>query len=372
VTLPPNDEMPVSPPNEANETNEAEGTNEAEQAPTPNEGDETGDASGQIEEEIEAPASPRRILKTLLFLVVVTCTLIAAAVFFFNPYSRLEKLAESVLSRHAPAGVSVGDISVRFPLSIVLKDVVVPVRTNVGRREINIEKVKGGVSVFSLLFGKLKADMNADLFGGKLWLDAGAGMSPGRDAAGSSLEFDARARGVDVGLMGELLSPGLVFSGRGDADIEGRMHGRDIASLTGQARARGDNIDLPQIVLDKITLPENHDVKFNTRLSARDKKIFIESLSLDGSAYDVSGDGVIRISEQFDRSPIDASFSVVFRKPPKISDMRLSGLNVALLLESLVKSEAEIFFTVSGEIKRPRVDVDTSSSLKSILESSSK
>jgi type II secretion system protein N len=333
-----------------------------------NEPEEAGDASGQIEEEIEAPARPRRILRTLLFLVVLVCALIGAAVLFLNPYSRLEKLAESVLSRHAPAGASVGDISVRFPLSIVLTDVVVPVRTSVGRREINIGKLKGGVSIFSLLFGKLKADMNADLFGGKLWLDAGAGISPGE----SSLEFDARARGFDVGLMGELLSPGLVFSGRGDADIEGRMHGRNMASLTGQALVRGDNIELPQIVLDKITLPENHDVKISARLSARDKKIFIESLSLNGSAYDVSGDGVIRISEQFDRSPIDASFSVIFRKPPKISDMRLSGLNVALMLEALVKSEAEIFFTVSGEIRRPRVDVDTSSSLKSIFESSSK
>ncbi len=317
-----------------------------------------------IQEE-EPRGRPGGVTKYFLLLAVVIILLLGAAFFLMRPYARLERLARDAISRHAPAGTSIGDLNVVFPLDIILTNLVVPVRVRDRQREIRIEKLTGGVSVLPLLLGELDVGVKADSFGGSLWLDISIPASLGEK--GSRLGFDVRARGVDIASMGEFLRPNLDIRGRCDLDFEGKLNERDLTTLNGQGLAKGRNIHLPTIDVDRMILPENRGVEFSTRLSASDGKLIFDNLKMDGSAYEMSGQGSIRIKEPVGRSPIDSSFSVVFYDPPTITDRRLANMGAESLMNALVESGAEVFFDLSGPISDPDAEVDLSSSLGSIL-----
>lgn len=320
-------------------------------------------------EEVASP--PRSAAKYLAACLAGGLILLAAALLVLRPYARLERFAMAALSRHAPPGASVNDISVGFPLDIVLTNLSVPVQMQDRERDILIKELTGSVSMLSLVRGELKVEINADFFGGSLWLDISTG-SPSRlgSSESSHLAFDARARGVDIAKTSEFLGAGLQLLGDCDADVEGELNGRNLATLKGWAFARGRDIHMPPLDFDKVTLPENYDVEFAAKLSAREGKILIDQLLIDGTAYRMSGKGVIRISDPLEQSPIDCSFSVVFREPPTFIDRRFAGMGAEYLMDAIVESGAEVFFNLSGSVRKPEVDLDASSSIASILQES--
>jgi hypothetical protein len=119
-----------------------------------------------------------------------------------------------------------------------------------------------------------------------------------------------------------------------------------------------------------VVLPENSRAEFTIGLAARGGKIYVEKFQLKGAAYDVSGNGTIKISDPFENSDIDGSFSAVFRQPPTITDRRLGGLNTKSLMDALVDSQTEVFFKVSGTVDDPETTVDPSALLGSLLKKS--
>jgi len=305
---------------------------------------------------------PRGVKKILALGLVGAIVFLGAAVFLLRPYARIERLAEGAFSRHAPPGSTIGAISVGFPMDIVLTGLSVPVRVQNREREIRIEKLRGGVSLLPLLLGELKVGMRSDFFGGTMWLDLTVDSPAALVEAGSSgIAFDARARGVDIARMGGFLASGQGLSGRCDADLKGRLDERDLRTLSGGAVAMGRGIRIPVLYIAKAIIPENHDVDFSARLSAKEGKIFIDSLRLDGAAYDLSGEGAIVISEPFESSPIDGSFSVVFKTPPTIDDPRLGGPGIRLMLNALVESGTAVPFKLFGDVRKPQARIDVAS-----------
>jgi len=299
--------------------------------------------------------------------------LIVIAILLLRPYSRLERIAAEAFIRHAPRGATVGGVSVTFPFNIVLTNLTVPIQAQGRNQIIEVKELSGKISLLSLFSGELKIGMNSDFFGGTLWLDidtatpSGSGFSTAYRVA-----FDARARGVDLALLSEFLKLDFDVSGFCDADIEGEVGGNDIRSLSGRALAIGRKIRVSSIDLGALATPANTDVDFKARLAAQEGTISIDALQLNGSAYDLKGKGTVHLSEPLDQSAIECSFSTVFKQLPTINDQALADAGAEYLLDALVDSEAEIFFTLTGVAGRPELKLDPSSSIGALLRKNSR
>jgi type II secretion system protein N len=284
---------------------------------------------------------------------------------FIRPYARLERIAKTAISHHAPPGTTVGDIRVGFPLNIALSDLAIPVKVDGRQREIRISHLAGRISVLPLLLGRMKVDLSADIFGGRLWLDLS-----GKSASKGSLTVDARTRRMDIDRLCDFWGTRLRLSGTCDADVETELVSSDITTLKGNAVAMGRDVSIPRIDLGRVILPENSRAECTVKLSAKGGKIYIETFDVSGTAYDVSGKGTIQLSDPFEYSPLDGAFSTVFREPPKITDKRLAGVNTSQLMGALTESKAKVFFKVSGTVGHPKTKLDPSASIGSILKSS--
>jgi type II secretion system protein N len=312
---------------------------------------------------VETP--PRSRARNLVLLLAGMVILLALAIFFLRPYARLERIARVAISHHAPPGTAVGDVRVGFPLNITLSNLTIPVRVDGRRRELQMEELAGRISVLPLLLGKMKVDMSADIFDGKLWLDLS-----GESASKGALAIDARTRRVDIGKLREFLGSRLKVSGNFDADVETELNAKELTTLKGNATAMSRDVSIPRIDLGKVVLPENSRAECTIGLSAEGGKIHINKFLVKGTAYDISGKGTINISDPFEYSPLDGSFSTVFRQPPTITDKRLAGLNTKYLMGALVESESEVFFKISGTVGNPEASLDPSASIGSILKGS--
>jgi type II secretion system protein N len=309
----------------------------------------------------------RSALKFLALCLVCGAILAAGALFLLRPYERLEKMIRTVASNNAPPGAAVGDVSVGFPLRVVITDLVAPVPVQGRDREIRIDKLTGSVSALSLLMGKLRFNISSDLLGGTLWMDVSA-ESPAR----GRLVFDVRARGVDIGRLSEILGDQSGIRGSGDVDLEGELVGGDPTTLEGRMLAMGRNVSVPRLDLGRVILPANNSAKFTATITAERGTISFDKLEVEGAAYDLYGAGTIRIADPFERSPMDCKFSMVFRQPPILADKRLAGRGSEYLMDAVVESGAEVFFKVSGTVEDPEASLDISSSLGSILKQSSR
>jgi type II secretion system protein N len=306
--------------------------------------------------------------KTLGLFVGGCIVLIVIAILLLRPYSRLERIAADAFNRHAPRGATVGGVSVTFPFNIVLTDLAVPIRAKGRNQIIEVKELSGKISILSLFSGELKVGMNGDFFGGTLWLDIDTATPSGSGfTTASQVAFDARARGVDMSRLSEFLELDFDGSGFCDADIEGEVEANDIRSLSGRALAIGRKIRVSSIDLGALALPANTDVDLKTRLAAQEGKILIDALQSRGSAYDLKGKGTVHLSEPLEQSAIECSFSTVFKQPPTINDQSLADAGAEYVLEALVDSEAEVFFTLTGVAGRPELKLDPSSSIGALL-----
>jgi type II secretion system protein N len=323
-------------------------------------------------ENIEAPVEKTRTGKKVLglsFLVVIA--LACAAVFFMHPYRRAEAIAGDMLVRYAPPGTTVNGISVGFPLHIVLTNLSVPVQLQHRRRQLVVEKVSGNVSILSLLQGVVDVGMNADFFGGMLWLDLKTDAeTTAAERVSSAVFFDARAREISLEQLCTFLESPIFVSGSFDADAEGELDERHLRTLNGKALVIGEDVLLPPLTIRGLILPENPNTEVTAKLSAGDGKVLVEKLRMNGSAYALSGNATVWISDPPESSPIHGSFSMVFNEAPIVMDKRLVESGARDLMDLVVSSGAEVFFKLDGTVEHPDVRLDPESSLNSMLQKS--
>ena len=287
-----------------------------------------------------------------------------------HPYARMERAAREVFDRHAPPGATVNAINIAFPFNIVLTNLAVPVQVRDRQRRLLVKKLSGRVSILSFLQGEVKAGMTGDFFGGMLWLDVRAEAVQDGVNEPSFISFDARARGLDIAEICRFLGEDVVISGSCDADAEAELDERDPSTLKGKALVLGEKVEIPAIDAGALILPKNFEAKFTGKFSAKDGSIFVNKFRLEGLAYDLSGKGKIIISDPLDQSPLDCTFSIIFKEPPTITDEKLVDGGAEYVVGALVAAGTEIFFKLKGTARRPDVQFDPASSLGSLLQES--
>jgi type II secretion system protein N len=295
--------------------------------------------------------------------------LACVALLTFHPYARVERLAGNALKRYAPAGTTIDTLDVSFPSDIVLTNVSIPVRVNDRQRHLPVGRLSGRLSILPLLRGKIEAEMTGDFFGGLLWLNVRFDALPhGSSNDPRFAALQARARRLDIAKLCDFFQTPVVASGRCDADVEAELDERSPTDLKGWTLVKGEQLEIPRIALEKLVLPPNREAGFSARLSAKDRKVFIEKFQLVGTAYDLSGKGVIRLSEPFEDSPIDCSFSAMLKEHVSITDERLARNGAEHVVGTLVATGGKVFLRVTGTLEKPEAQLDAASSLGSILE----
>lgn len=300
----------------------------------------------------------KRTLASIAAVILVACV----ALLTVHPYARLGRLAQQMVREHAPAGMTISDITVSFPSNIVLTNLVLPVQVNDQLRQVRVEKASGQVSILSLLRGMVNAEMNSDFFGGLLWVKFRTEPSP----EGSPVAFEARARKMDISQLCDFFQAPVKASGRCDLDVEAEVDEHDVRKLNGKALALGNQIEVPPLELDKLSLPTNREGKLNAKLSAGNGKILIQNFKFDGTAYNLSGQGEIILSEPFEQSRLKCSASGIFKEHFSINDDRLQGAQQ--IADTLVATQSELFFKIGGTIEKPDVQLDAGSSVGSLMQ----
>lgn len=310
----------------------------------------------------------KTLAKVLSLGFAIAILLVCIGIFLLHPYRRAEEIAGDMLERYAPAGTTVNGISVGFPLTVVLTNLTVPIQVQDQRQQLVVKRASGRVSVLSLLQGTVDVGMNADFFGGTLWLDLQAEGAATNDPDTLPLVvFDARAREIDMFQLCAFFGAPVLISGVCNADAEGEVDENNLATLKGRALIIGEEVEIPPFPVRGFIIPENSYAMVNAKLSASEGKIRVEKLRVDGSAYKLSGKGSILVSDPLERSPVYGSFSTVFREAPIVMDDKLDEAGAEEIVDMLVESNAEIFFRVAGTIGHPDVRVDPKSSIDSFL-----
>jgi len=307
--------------------------------------------------------------KLIVLFCAIAFTLAVIAFLWARSYARLERFAGDLLSSYAPKGTTVGDIDLRFPTTIVLTNLVVPVQVDDRQRQLSIEKLSGKVSPLSLLVGKVRAEMRSDIFGGLLWLDVNADMRlKTLSAEPTSIDLETRARDLDLAQLCEFVQASTIISGKCSADVEAKLDESELTNLKGKALVLGEQIEIPRLDLRDVVLPHNSGVTLSSRLSARDGKVFLDKFQLEGTAYDLSGNGIVTLTDPVDLSKLDCSFTAIFKERPTIKNKDLARGGVDFIIDALISSRSEVSFRVGGTLRDPRPYVDSASSLTSILE----
>jgi type II secretion system protein N len=301
--------------------------------------------------------------------LAILVVLLLIALWIVKPYARLEQFASDALKRHAPAGTVAGGVDIGFPFNVAITNLTVPIQVHDESRDLLVKEVTGKVSVLSFLQGKVQAGMNADFFGGLLWLDLDVdGPVSGATGIPTRVEFDARARSLNISELCTFFEAPVTILGLCDADVEGKVHENDARTLTGKATVVGREMEIPPLAIDKLILPESTQASFVAELSAGRNQVFIDSFSLDGTAYKLAGSGTVQIANPPDRSSLDCTFSAVFKEPPIVTDEELERKGAEYVLDTLVSTHSEVFFKLTGTLQKPQVELDSRSSIGALIE----
>ncbi len=316
----------------------------------------------------ELSNSMKTLAKVLGIGFVIAILLVCVGIFLLHPYRLAEELAADIFERYAPAGTTVNGISVSFPFNIVLTNLTVPIQVQDQQQQLVVKRASGKVSILSLLQGTVDVGMNADFFGGTLWLDLQAEGAATNDPDTLPLiVFDARAREIDMVQLCTFFGSPVLISGVCNADAEGEVDENNLATLKGRALVIGQHMAIPPFPVKGFIIPENSGAGVSAKLSARDGKIHVERFRMNGSAYELAGKGEIVISDPPEQSPVYGSFSMVFHEAPVVVDENLDEAGAEEILGVLVEAGAEIYFRVTGTAGHPDVRVDAKSSLDSFL-----
>jgi len=203
-----------------------------------------------------------------------------------------------------------------------------------------------------------------DFFGGSLWLEIIDALPPDADAESAPITFEARARNLDVAQISTASGSPFKGSGIADADVEAEVDVvdiNDLTSLTGKALIAAKQIELSPVDLGLLRLPPNRKAGFNADLAAEDGSLLINGFRFEGTAYDLSGDGIIQIANPTEHSAIELSLLVLLKEAPTITDQALAQTGAAVIIDALVAGQTELPIKILGTLEKPEVQLDTSS-----------
>lgn len=308
------------------------------------------------------------MLKKLGVVAAIFVALLCLLLLIVRPYRRLEHMTQRIIQSYAPDGTRVGGVTVRFPASITITKLEVPLRVNGQERRFRVEKLRGNLSLLPLLKGVADAELNSDFFGGVLWVKAQTGAdSAGSAGSSSRILFDARARGMDLSQLCKFLEAPVSATGRIDLDMDGNMDKRNPLSISGEALAIGKQVEVPSVVLESLVLPANRAGEVLSRISAENGNLTIREFKLTGTAYNITGTGTVALKEPAEQSPLDCSLGILFKERFSITDRRLSRDSAESIVNALVSSKSKVFFKISGTVGDPKGDLDTTQSLGPLL-----
>ncbi|GAB4332257.1 MAG: hypothetical protein Kow0099_04060 [Candidatus Abyssubacteria bacterium] len=205
--------------------------------------------------------------------------------------------------------------------------------------------------------------VKADFFGGTLWVKDRSDSRAGRESDSASfVALEAEARRMDLAQVCACLGLPIEVIGTGSADVEMALDGWSASTLAGNAEVTATEVAIPPLGLDTLLLPANQGV-LAVNLSAKRGIMVIENLLLAGTTYSISGNGIVRLSDDLEESVAEVSLSVKFDKAPVVTDTRLAGKGAQYLLDSLVASKKDIPVKISGPVVAPEIEVVYDSAL---------
>lgn len=194
------------------------------------------------------------------------------------------------------------------------------------------------------------------LLGGKLRLKVKTKERPdGAPDDMSLVAIEAKGTGLDVARLSNLLSLPIKASGRYNLNVTAELDKHDLTTLSGQASVDGTNAGIPPIDAGMIVLPRNVATQFNANLSAKDGEISIKGFALRGKAYDLSGNGIIRLSNPLASSTVNCSFYIILKEPPTLKDPELIRLGGKGFLNALVKARTKLAFELVGTLRSAEI-----------------
>jgi hypothetical protein len=230
------------------------------------------------------------------------------------------------------------------------------------RPQTDQEKLKALLSLV-----REKQVVDADFFGGRLHIEDRGGQWPGGDDKDSSIiAFEAQAEQIDVAQLCEFLKLDFAAAGICEAEMDGGVDTRDPKTLTGEAHVTCREMTIPPIDLSPILSPSNENAALSLSLLAENGIITIEGFQVVGNAYNVVGNGTVRIADEPKQSPINGKFKIILKEAPTLADAGKAGKSMQYVLDALAGSGTEIDVTLSGPISDPKADMVADSAIGSI------
>ncbi len=177
-------------------------------------------------------------------------------------------------------------------------------------KPLNLDSVTGSVSLLSYVFGTLDVTFGADIGGGSV--------------SGSFVQTDAESRlqlsadDVDIAEIGFLSQGiGLPLSGRLGAEVELELPERKVQKAEGKVELRVAELSIGDgkaKVRNTIALPKLNAGDLSLKADVAAGRMDITEFSANGSDFELSADGKIRLRDPVERSIADLTVAFKFKE----------------------------------------------------------
>ena len=159
-----------------------------------------------------------------------------------------------------------------------------------------------------------------------------------------------------------MLSLPIRASGACDIDATAKVDELNPTKFSGRVSVTGKDIRVSSVDLEIFSLPRSSGVALDVSLLAKDGEIQVERLTMKGTGYDLSGTGKIRLSRLLENSPINISFSIIFKEPPTLKSRELIALGAEHFMDRLVTARTKLPFKLIGTLESPKIQMARGSS----------
>jgi type II secretion system protein N len=269
----------------------------------------------------------RKKLIGILSFAAYFCALFLVFLLLLFPFDRVKSKLESEFGSNTPFELTIGRISPRFFNRFKLIDVVVTDKR--GKVLFESNSVTTGISLFGLLRGNLSVSLDADAYGGELFIKA-------RQGAGSQYVL-VDADGLDIGSYSLLKDFGAHFAGKlgGNFEMDGNI---------GKGRLWIKGLTSRELKIKGFPVPDLDFEKGWVEAEMKGDRLTVKKLELDGKDLTVRATGDLVLRER-------GTINVIIKLKPS---ERLAHEQSALL--SLLKNrDADGFYqvTLGGLLANP-------------------
>jgi hypothetical protein len=220
-------------------------------------------------------------------------------------------------------------------------------------------------TLLSLL--RVKGELSADFFGGALRIEDRTEQEANDSENPSFIAFEAKTDGLDISLLSEFLGLEITPSGLCDAGVEAAFDERDPSTLSGAALLACEELTIPSINVTMIRTPINRNGSLEATLTAEEGIIVIERLSLAGSAYRITGNAVIHLSDKPDKHSVEGTFTILLNEPPTFIGAGMSAKSAQYLIDALAAPGLEILVDISGPLSAPMLELTANTPVGAIV-----